>query len=162
MKYLWAGMLMVVAVTVQAERAEVGQPFPVYTLMDQFGKTNTLAETTRFVVVASEKQVSTGLNAWLKTKEAGYLADHAAEYVSDIEPMPGIITVLFALPKMKKYPFPVLLAREKSFAATYPSEAGRIAVFHLDAGQVLTAVSFVETPAEVEALLVAGQEPAAP
>jgi len=137
----------------QAEWAEVGKPFPSYTLEDQFGQTNTLSGETRFVIVASEKDVSGRVNDWLKTKEPNYLAGLKTEYVSDIEPMPGIITSLFALPKMKKYPFKLLLATEKSFAATYPKQKGRIALFALDANQVLTEIHYVETAAEIEALL---------
>lgn len=139
-----------------AELAEVGKPFPSYTLEDQFGQTNTLSSETRFVIVASEKDVSGKVNDWLKTKAPDYLAGLKTEYVSDIEPMPGIITSLFALPKMKKYPFKLLLATEKSFAATYPAEKGRIALFTLDANQVLTDVRYVETAAEIEVALTAG------
>ena len=69
--------------------------------------------------------------------------------------MPGVITALFARPKMKKYPFRLLLATEKSFAATYPAQKGKIAVFLLGDQQVLTEVRYVDAPAEVEALIVA-------
>ncbi len=149
-------VVMMAAATAYAEMAEVGKPFPVYTLQDQFGNTNTLSSATRFVVVASEKGVSEKVNEWLKPKEPGYLAAHNSEYVSDIEPMPGIITKMFALPKMKKYPFTLLLATEKSFAQTYPRKDGKIALFVLDEKQVLSDVKFLDTPAEVEAVLAAG------
>ena len=149
-------LLIVSAAGSMAEMAEIGKSFPSYTLEDQFGQTNTLSTDTRFVIVASEKDVSGKVNDWLKPKAPDYLAAHKTEYVSDIEPMPGIITTLFAMPKMKKYPFKLLLATEKSFAATYPKEKGRIALFVLDANQVLTDVRFVESPAEIEAVITAG------
>ena len=156
-KLLLMVMLLIVSASVSmAEMAEIGKPFPSYTLEDQFGQTNTLSTDTRFVIVASEKDVSGKVNDWLKPKAPDYLAAHKTEYVSDIEPMPGIITTLFAMPKMKKYPFKLLLATEKSFAATYPKEKGRIALFVLDANQVLTDVRFVESPAEIEAVITAG------
>lgn len=141
------------AVAAHAEMAEVGKPFPAYTLQDQFGNTNRLSPATRFVLVASEKGVSEKLNEWLKPKEPGFLAAHRVEYVSDIEPMPGIITKLFALPKMKKYPFTLLLATDKSFAATYPRREGKIAVFVLDDQQVLVDIRYLDRAEEVEALL---------
>ena len=156
-KLLLMVMLLIVSASVsKAEMAQIGKPFPSYTLEDQFGQTNTLSTETRFVIVASEKDVSGKVNDWLKPKAPDFLAAHKTEYVSDIEPMPGIITTLFAMPKMKKYPFKLLLATEKSFAATYPKEKGRIALFVLDANQVLTDVRFVESPAEIEAAITAG------
>jgi hypothetical protein len=156
MKKILILIAMMCASISQAQLAEVGKPFPSYTLEDQFGQTNTLSSETRFVIVASEKDISGKVNDWLKTKEPDYLAGLKTEYVSDIEPMPGIITSLFALPKMKRYPFKLLLATEKSFAATYPKQKGRIALFTLDANHVLTDLQFVETAAEIEAALTAG------
>lgn len=156
MKKILILIAMMCASISQAQLAEIGKPFPSYTLEDQFGQTNTLSSETRFVIVASEKDISGKVNDWLKTKEPDYLAGLKTEYVSDIEPMPGIITSLFALPKMKKYPFKLLLATEKSFAATYPKQKGRIALFTLDANHVLTDLRFVETAAEIEAALTAG------
>jgi len=140
---------------VRAERAETGRPFPRYTLTDQFGRTNALSPETRWVIVASEKDVSGKINNWLKARPPSYLHQLRAEYVSDIEPMPGIITTLFALPKMKKYPFTLLLARDKAFAATYPSEKGKIALFALDDMQVLTSIRFLDTAEEVEQAITA-------
>jgi hypothetical protein len=139
-----------------ADTAEVGKQFPSYTLKDQFGNTNTLSADTRFVIVASEKSISGKVNDWLKPKEEGYLASHKAEYVSDIEPMPGIITTMFALPKMKKYPFKLLLATEKSFAQTYPAQKGEIALFILDDQHMLKEIRYVDTAGEIEAVLTAG------
>jgi hypothetical protein len=153
MNHRWIVFALLLSVSVRAEVAEVGKPFPAYTLADQFGNTHSLSPATRFVVVASEKGVSERLNEWLKPKEQGFLAAHKTEYVSDIEPMPGIITKMFALPKMKKYPFTLLLATEKDFARTYPNQKGKIAVFVLDDNQVLADLKFLDTPAEVEVVI---------
>ncbi len=134
-----------------AVELEKGQPFPAYTVTDAFGQTNTLAETTRFVIIASEREVSGKINDWLKTKGPNYLDDRRAEYVSDITTMPGIITTLFALPKMKKYPFKILLADDPAFATTYPSRPGKIALFILDEHHTIADILFADNPAEVEA-----------
>jgi hypothetical protein len=152
--YLSLFTVLLFASVTLADKAEVGKPFPSYTLEDQFGNTNTLSKETRFVIVASEKGVSEKVNEWLKPMEKGYLAAHKAEYVSDIEPMPGIITTMFALPKMKKYPFTLLLATEKSFAQTYPAQKSKIALFVLDENQVLTEIRYLDQPSEIETALV--------
>ena len=146
-------ILMAWACGARAELAEVGKPFPPYTVQDAFEQTNTLQKATRFVIVSSEKAVSEKINEWLKPQPAGYLPAHKAEYVSDITPMPGIITELFARPKMKKYPFKILLARDENFAKTYPHQKGKIALFVLDDQQVLKEVRYLAEPAELEQAL---------
>ena len=150
----WLAVLWLAGVgAAWADTAEVGKPFPPYTVQDAFEQTNTLQKSTRFVIVSSEKGVSEKINEWLKTKATDYLPRHATEYVSDITPMPGIITELFARPKMKKYPFKILLARDENFAKTYPSQKGKIALFVLDDQQVLKDLKYVEAPAELEKAL---------
>jgi hypothetical protein len=133
--------------------AEAGKPFPAYTVKDAFDASHTLGKDTRVVIIASEKDVSGSVNDWLKAKGKDYLPTNKAEYVSDITPMPAIITSLFAKPKMKKYPFTILLADDSQFAKTYPAQKGKIAVFQLDEKHTLTAVSHVATTAEVEKLV---------
>jgi hypothetical protein len=139
-------------VPVQAAVA-VGQPFPAYTVQDAFGKVHTLAAGSRGVIVSAEKDVSARLHAWLSAQPADFLAVRRVEYVSDITPMPGVITRLFALPKMRKYPYRILLADDPKFAQTYPAQPGKVAVFLLDGQGQLTAIHHVVTAAEVEALL---------
>jgi len=153
MKNILITLICFAAFTSHAEPVETGKPFPPYTLEDQFGQAATLSPDTRYVIIASEKDVSGKVNSWLKGKEKGFLPAHKTEYVSDIEPMPGIITSLFALPKMKKYPFTLLLNREKEFAATYPHQKGKIALFHLDEKQVLVNIHYVDNAEELDALI---------
>lgn len=136
-----------------AAELKEGDAFPPYTLTDPHGVTNTLGAETRAVIISSEKGISEQVNAWLKQKPHGYLEAHRAEYVSDITPMPAIITTLFALPKMKKYPFRLLLAQDENFAKTYPHRPGKIALFLLDDRHAIRGLHFVAHPAELEPLL---------
>jgi len=136
-----------------AGMAEKGQPFPPYSVTDAFGVTNALAANTRFVIVSSEKGVSAHIHDWLVTKEKDFLAAHRAEYVSDITPMPSLIASLFAIPKMKKYPYKILLARDPEFAKTYPRAEGKIALFVLDDQQAIADIRFLDAPADLDSLL---------
>jgi hypothetical protein len=145
--------------TCPAASLEKGMPFPKYTVTDAFGATNTLAADTRFVIVSSEKDVSAKVHAWLAPKGKDFLPSHKAEYVSDITPMPGLITTMFALPKMKKYPYKILLADDPQFAKTYPSQPGKIAVFTLDEQQHIAEIQFVGDGAAVEAIIAPAPAP---
>lgn len=137
----------------RAEMAEVGKPFPPYTVQDAFGKTNTLQKTTRFVIVASEKAIAASLNEWIQTKGTNYLSEQRAEYVSDITAMPAFVTEMFARPKMKKLPFKILLARDEQFAKTYPRQKGKFTLFVLDDQHVLRAIQHLERPVGAEKTL---------
>jgi hypothetical protein len=137
----------------QAQVAEKGKPFPPYTLPDQFDQTNTLSRETRYVIITSQMEISGLVNTWLKGKTNDFLSTQRIEYVADITPMPQLITKLFALPKMKKYPFRLLLARDPKFAATYPRQTGRIALFILDESQVVQKIKFLEKPEEIEGFI---------
>ena len=138
-----------------AAKAEVGKPFPSYTLPDPHDQTHTLAKETRFVIITSEKDVSGKVNEWLKTQPADYLGKHKTEVISDITPMPAVITSLFAKPKMKKYPYRLLLADDKKFAEIYPAKKGHIALFALDEKQTLTAIHYHQEAKDVAALIEA-------
>lgn len=137
----------------RAELVSKGQPFSPYTLPDPHGVTNTLKAETRFVIVASEMTISKSITAWLTAKEPGFLEARRAEYVSDITPMPGLISYLFAKPKMRKYPFRMLLAEDPSFAQTYPRKEGHLALFVLDDQQVVSDLHFLAKPEELDAYL---------
>ncbi|MFO1489470.1 MAG: hypothetical protein U1F77_14150 [Kiritimatiellia bacterium] len=43
---------------------------------------------------------------------------------------------------MKKYPYTLLLADDKTFAEIYPAKKGHIALFVLDEKQVLTRIDY--------------------
>lgn len=154
MKHILLLTVLFFAAQSDAATLEKGAKFPAYTVKDAFGTTNTLSPATRFVIIASEKSVSGAINDWLAKKPADFLSSHKAEYVSDITPMPAIITTLFALPKMKKYPFRILLADDPAFAATYPSQPGKIALFTLDPQGAIQDILFATSVAEVEKALL--------
>jgi hypothetical protein len=136
-----------------AEPVAVGTPMKPYTLPDQFGEQHTLAPATRFVLIASEKDISRAINEWLSSKGEGYLQDHNLEYVSDIAPMPAPITKLFALPQMRKLNFKIRLNRDDHFHKDYPREKGKVALFLLDAKHTVTAIHFLEKPEEIAAMI---------
>ena len=94
--------------------------------------------------------VSKAMNLWLNEKDKNYLAENSTEYISDITEMPSIITWLFAGPKMRKYPFEILLADDEHFAPKYPIQEEKILVLDLDASKKVTAISYFENMDQIE------------
>ena len=152
-KLIAIASLALIARSALAAPVEQDQPFTPYTVTDAFGATNTLSRDTRFVIISSEKGVSARVNEWLQAKDKDYLPHHRAEYVSDITPMPGIITTMFALPKMKKYPYKILLSRDPEFAKTYPAKDGKIALFILNEDQRVSQIIYVEKAKELDSYI---------
>jgi len=91
---------------------KVGDTFPTLHLNDQFEKQTDVTNQTRYILMAFEKDVSVETTNFFKKQPKGFLEKKHLLYISDISAMPSFITSMFALPKMKKYPFPVLLIND--------------------------------------------------
>ncbi|BAF72031.1 hypothetical protein [Sulfurovum sp. NBC37-1] len=126
-KYLLAALVL--SVTLFAD-IKVGDAFPKITLQDQFGKAHMLSRQDRLILMAFEKDVSIGLSDYLKNKGNTFLSQYHARFISDISSMPSFITSMFALPKMRKYPFPLLLIRDDS-GKIFDRREGKITVYTL-------------------------------
>ena len=97
-----------------AENLQVGQTITPFSLPDQFGKKHIVnSQDYSILIITGEKDISIMLNKYLKTKKKTFLPEHHAIYISDIHSMPSLITRFFALPKMRKYPFKLLLIYDK-------------------------------------------------
>jgi len=137
-KYLLTALIL--SVTLFAD-IEVGDTFPQITLQDQFEKVHTLSRQDKVILMAFEKDVSIGLSDYLKSKGKTFLSQHHAKFISDISTMPSFITSMFALPKMKKYPFSVLLIRDDS-GKIFDRRKGKITLYTLKNFKV-SSVKFV-------------------
>ena len=131
----------------------VGEKFPGYELEDQHGNKHSLDPATQIVLISTNMELSKSVHGWLLEKPPTYLADHHIEYVSDITDMPGIISWMFAKPKMRKYPFRILLADDEAFAPNYPAEEAKLAAFELAPDRTVKRIAFLNSVAEVETML---------
>jgi len=115
---------------------KVGDKLPTITLLDQFDKEFSVEAKDRLLIMAFEKDISVVVNEYLKTKPGTYLASHNAKYISDISSMPSFITSMFALPKMKKYPFSVMLIND-DFGEQFNTQEGKITVYTLKKNKII-------------------------
>ncbi len=132
---------MLLTVTLFAE-VKTGQQFPDLTLSDQFGKSVTVNSGTRTVLMAFEKETAINTAAFFKQQKKGFMAEKHVLYISDISTMPSFITSMFALPKMKKYPFSVLLIRDDS-GKIFARKEGKVTRYSLK-NRVITGVDFLD------------------
>lgn len=121
---------------------KVGDTFSGYTLEDAHGVKHSLKPETKLVLMSFNMELSKGIHKWLSEKDADFLGKNKTEYVVDITEMPGIITWMFARPKMKKYPFQILLADDEDFAPKYPKEEAKISAIELGTDSKVQKISF--------------------
>lgn len=141
--------LMLAAIAVNAEPIGIGSTLPTYTLPDQFDKEHTLQPETRAVVLSFEMDVSKMINAYLTSKGEDVFAEHNIDYISDISPMPSMIAKMFALPKMRKYGFRLLLNRDDDFKKNYVPEKGKAMVLKLNGQHEVREIWYVANAKEL-------------
>ena len=144
--------LWVVLLAGPALALEAGTQLGPWTLTDQFGKSQTLNDQTRVLLVAKDMTASKLVTQALTDQPKGFLAERGILYLADIHGMPAIITRLVALPQMRSYSFPIVLDKDGNIAKRYPTQAKVVTWYQLDHGKVLAERTFSDAKALAEAL----------
>ena len=134
-----------------ANSLTVGNTLPTLKIKDQFEKEHIVDANIKTIIFSATKTEGTTIKEFLLTKDKDYLTTNKAAYVADITGMPGIITSLIAMPKMKGYPFSVLLVDEAN-KGLFPVQEDMISVISLDNGKI-TDVKYVKTAEELGKIL---------
>ncbi|PID41086.1 MAG: hypothetical protein CR981_04815 [Proteobacteria bacterium] len=129
---------------------DTGDRLPTFKIADQFAQEHVLSADTRTIIVASDKKTSEIVRAYLLAKEKEFLEKKSAYYLADISGMPGFIADMFALPKMKECPFPILLVDEEQ-TKTFLKKDAHITVYTIENGRVLS-VAYIKTKEELAAI----------
>ncbi len=123
-----------------------------FELADQHGAPHRVDGSVKVVLLSRDMDGGAVVRGALEGKgeRAGpFLAERGAVYVADVSRMPAIVRSLFALPRMRGRPYPVLLDTSGEVTAGLPSREGRATVLWLDELRPVR-VELVDSP---EALL---------
>jgi len=134
-------LISILAITALFAEFKVGEKLPTITLDDQFEKEFSVDAKDKIIIMAFEKDISIAIADYLKSKPATFLADKRAKYILDISSMPSLITSMFALPKMKKYPFSVMLI-DDDFGEQFNRQDGKVTVFDIKSSKI-TKIRFI-------------------
>ena len=132
-----------------------GSALPVLSLKDQHDKPVAIPADTRWVLFSAEKPVSDMVGGVLSAEPAGVMGRLHLVYVVDISSMPGMITSMFALPKLRKLPYSIALVRETADVAQVadlPRQPGAATLLRLDNGRIAQ-VTAVGNAADLRAAL---------
>ena len=114
----------------------VGSDFPAYSYKDQFDNTHTFNKEIKSVIIAFDRSGGNIVKDTLGKQEKGYLEAKRAVYIADISGMPSFVTKFFAMPKMKKYNFTMLLEFDNELSKVYPYQEDKITIIKLDSGKI--------------------------
>lgn len=125
------------ALGLSAASLEVDSNIENITIKDQFEKEHKLDANIKTILFASDKGTSDLLRDYLLplSENKNILEENGAVYVADISGMPSLISKFIALPKMKKYPFSVMLL-DDSNKDNFTKEDGKIIVYSIEDGKV--------------------------
>jgi predicted transcriptional regulator len=147
-KFLFTVFLALSAI---ANSLTVGNTLPTLKIKDQFEKEHVVDANIKTIIFSATKSEGTTIKEFLLTKDKDYLTTNKAAYIADITGMPSIITSLIAMPKMKGYPFSVLLV-DDSNKKLFPVQEDMISVISLDNGKI-TDIKYVKTAEELGKIL---------
>lgn len=157
MRTLFAGLLLVpTLVFADTVMLKAGDAVPVFQLKDQHDKPFPIPEDTRLIVFTADKSAAEMINGHLKQQPADYMSQRKIVYIADISAMPGFITNMVALPKMRDYSYRIAIGAEKEQTAMLPRAEDSVTLIKSDAGKVISIQQFKET--EVSALTAALNE----
>ncbi len=120
-----------------ANALTVGEPVPDFKIQDQFGQEHVIAPETKLLLFAADKKTNGLVKEYLRAQPKGFLEHNRVCYVADISGMPGFIAKVFAIPKMKKYAFPVLLVTEEQ-ARVFDKKDNAVTVYFLREGKIVS------------------------
>jgi len=106
-----------------------------FELPDQHGAPQRVDEGVRVLLLSRDMDGGAVVRGALETKgktAGAFLAERSAVYVADVSRMPGIVRSLFALPRMRSRPYPVLLDTTGDATRSLPSEEGRATMLWLE------------------------------
>ena len=128
----------------------IGDSTPTFDIKDQFEKAQKISTDAKTILVAGDKATGEILKEYLLKKEKGFLEANKTYYVADISGMPSLISKFFALPKMKKYPFSILLVDEEQ-TKSFSKKEDNITVYSVTDGKI-SAIKYIKTAAELDSV----------
>jgi len=133
---------------------KVGDRLEPFTLEDQHGENHQLGSQVRAVLFSRDRDGGEVMSDAMEGHDGEFLAARGIVYVNDISAMPGMVTRLFALPKMRRRPYPILLDRDGDLTARFPDRSQAATLIRLD-HSTLTSVDSITEAAELKVLLEA-------
>lgn len=135
-----------------ADPVTEGHDFPAMTLEDQHGNSYSLPGNYRTILFTADMEGGKIIQEFLEEKSEDYLENHAMAYVADVHRMPALITRLAAIPRMRGYPYNVLLIREGIVGSQLPRKEEQVTVIEIE-DNTINAIEYATDIEELSTML---------
>jgi hypothetical protein len=143
---------LLLALPARAETYVVGSTLPELSLKDQHGEPHAIDEDVRGILFSRDMDGGGVLRKSLEEAGADLLKRTGSVYVADVSRMPGLVRRLFALPRLRRRGYPVLLDEDGSLTKDFPSAEGKGTLIELK-GLRITRIRHFSAPEELEKAL---------
>jgi hypothetical protein len=116
-------------------------------LINQYGNSFEADGTTGQLLLVRGMTASKLLQQAISAIDTGCLKDGSLIYVADISGMPGFVSKMFAIPKIKKYGYPVWLDISGEITAALPAQEDQVSLMTYKQGVIENAAYFDEAGA---------------
>ncbi len=110
---------------------EVGSEWNLPSFLDQNEKNQEVNLETLSVFFVSDMDASKLVHEVFQNETEDTFQKRRIVFISDIHKMPSLISRFIAIPKMKRYTYPMSLIREKDLSNDIPREKGKVTLLHL-------------------------------
>lgn len=151
--------ILAAAALVSSLNTVTAAPLTPTTFKDQWDKPLEVSSETQWLLFSHHKAGNEWIKAAFEQTEFPPLAQHQMVYVADISGMPGLISSLFALPKMRDYSFRIAIANEEEMTQAWPRQNEQVTLVKLENKEVKD-VRFIADEAALLSALQQIQRPA--
>ena len=131
-KFTALALCLILCQPLFAATESTGHKIVPFKLKDQFNKEHSIDSSLRLILFTKSKSANTLVVEALAGKSQAELDSLGVKYVADISGMPTLIYKWFALPKMKKYTFSVLVDEKPQITQQLPSKEDHVSLIYLD------------------------------
>ena len=144
MKYIILLLIFLPSVVI-ADPYTIEIRISAFSLKDQHGNQQEVDETTRLILLSKDMKGGKIIRNGLKGTYRNDLSNHNAVFIADISGMPRLIRKFVALPKMREYPYSILLDMVPSVTKGLPSQPDKATLIYVRNLRI-TDILYIENP----------------
>ena len=107
-----------------SERLRPGNKLVPFSLEDQHGQEHQLDSSITLILFTRNRAGAAVMTASMEGRDGEFLSERGIAYINDISAMPSFAASLFALPKMRRRPYDILLDKNAEATARFPDKPG--------------------------------------
>lgn len=128
---------------------EAGSEWNLPPFLDQNDKNQEVTPETLSVFFVSDMDASKLVHEVFQNETEETFQKRKIVFISDIHKMPSLISRFIAIPKMKKYTYPMSLIREKDLSNDIPREKGKVTFLQLQKKKIQK-IEFLSSIEEIQ------------